>query len=94
MWLDRLQRLDDHILDSVHYCCEIDTVSLKVLLKLGQIPLASILFIVVSDILASICTGILNVVLILLIDRVVCQMDEAGVRGLLTIGILLRRKPD
>ena len=39
MWLDRLERLNDHVLDPVHHSLEIDPYLLEVVLELGQIPL-------------------------------------------------------
>ena len=41
MWFDRLQCLDDYIFDTVHDRRVIYATLLKVLLKLGQVPLAS-----------------------------------------------------
>ena len=91
MRLNRLQRLDDNVLDSVHHCLEVDAYFLEVVLELCQVPLRSVLSIVFFR-PASIGSRVLDVVLILLVDRIIGEMDVALVHRLLTICVLLSGK--
>ena len=94
MGLDRLQRLDHHVLNAVHDRGEIYSDALEVLLELSKVPLAGVLPVIVCSWLAAIGTCILDVVLILFVDRVVRQVDEASISRFLAVRVLLCREPN
>ena len=73
------------------YCFEIDTDFLEIVLELGQVPLRSVLAILLFILLVgtSISPSVLDVVLVLLVDRVVRQMDIALVYIFLAVSVLL-----
>ena len=90
MRLDGLQGFDDYILDAMHDCLEVDAALFKVVLQLGQVPLRGVLSILVRlGLLAAVTPRILDVVLVLLVDRVVGQVNESLIDVLLAIGVLL-----
>ena len=93
VWLDRLQRLDNHILNTVHHCLEVYPNFVEVVLELRQVPLRSVLSIVIIRLLfAAIGTGVLDVVLVLLIHRVIRQMNEPLIYIFLAVCVFLRRE--
>ena len=74
----------------MHDCLEVDAALFKVVLQLGQVPLRGVLSILVRlGLLAAVTPRILDVVLVLLVDRVVGQVNESLIDVLLAIGVLL-----
>ena len=95
MRLDRLQSFDYHVFYAMHHSLEVNANLIEVVLELGQVPLRCILSILVGllGLLAPVSPRILNIVFILLVDRVVGEMNIPLVDILLTICVLLRREP-
>ena len=90
MRLDGLQCFDDNILDAMHDCLEVDAALVKEVLQLCHVPFRGVLSILVRlGLLAAVRPGILDVVLVLLVDRVVGQVNEPLIDILLAIGVLL-----
>ena len=79
----------------MHHSLEVNANLIEVVLELGQVPLRCILSILVGllGLLAPVSPRILNIVFILLVDRVVGEMNIPLVDILLTICVLLRREP-
>ena len=94
MRLHRLKRLDDNVLNSIQNCCKVDAYALKVGFQLRQIPFARVLVVVRRLVLRRIVTQVFDIIVVLFVDRVICQVDEALVRRLLTCCILLCGKAD
>ena len=74
----------------MHDSLEIDARLFKEVLQLGKVPLRGVFSILIMlCLLASVCPGVLYVVLVLLVDRVVGQVNEPLVDVLLTVCVLL-----
>ena len=78
----------------MHDCLEVDATLFKEVLQLGQVPLRGVLSIFFRlGLLAAVRPRILDVVLVLLVDRVVGQVNESLIDVLLAIGVLLCSEP-
>ena len=76
----------------MHHGFEINATLVKEVFQLGQVPFRGVLRIVVILImsrLSTVSSSVLDVVFVLFVHGVICQMDKALIRIFLTVGVLL-----
>ena len=89
MGLYRYQSFNDNVFDPMHHARIANTTLLEMILKLCQVPFARVLIVLTATFISILLSTSLNVIFILLIDRVISQMDVSLFCGFLTVSIFL-----